>query len=191
VAWWACALAVALIAAVRVGRLDDDASARRAAWGASSVVVVASRDLAPGDVVAAADVVVDQWPVAVVPVGAVAEPPVGRTVVAPIVAGEAVVARRLAPAGLSGTAALVPDGMRAVAVPAGGSYGLEVPPLAVGDRVDVLVTVDGPADVVAHDAVVVAVGETATTIAVDASEVPDVAAAVALGTVTLALVGAP
>jgi hypothetical protein len=42
--------------------------------------------------------------------------------------------RRLAPSGLGPTAALVPAGHRAVAVPVGGA----VPPLAVGDRVDLL-----------------------------------------------------
>jgi pilus assembly protein CpaB len=195
-AWWASASIVALVAAAQVGRLDDEASARRAAWGAASVVVVAVHELAPGEVIAASDVLVDRWPDAVLPDGAVGEPPVGRTVTATILAGEAVVARRLAPEGLGGVAALVPDGMRAVAVPSAGGLGVEAPPLAVGDRVDVLATVDvldadvAPTGAVATDAVVVAVGETSTTVAVPATDVEAVAYAVARGTVTLALVGA-
>jgi pilus assembly protein CpaB len=195
-AWWACAAVVALIAAAQVGRLDDEASARRQAWGAARVVVVARHDLAPGDVVGADDVVVVEWPTAVLPDGAVGEPPVGRTVTATILAGEAVVARRLAPDGLGGVAALVPEGMRAVAVPSAGGLGVESPPLEVGDRVDVLATIDvldadvAPTGAVASDALVVAVGETAITVAVEAGDVEAVAYAVARGTVTLALVGA-
>lgn len=184
-AWWACAALVAVLAAAQVGRLDDDAAARRAAWGTATVAVVAVRDLAPGDVVAADDVVVEQRPAAVLPAGSLGAPPVGRTVVAPILAGEAVVTRRLAPEGLSGVAALVPDGMRAVALPTA----FEGPPLAVGDRVDVLATVDGPTTVVAPDAVVVDVGEAAVTVAVPVGDLDAVAYAVARGTVTLALVG--
>lgn len=189
-AWWACAAAVALLAALHVGRLDEEAAARRAAWGAATVVVVATADLDPGAVIGPDDVRLDRWPAAVVAPGAVTEPPVGRTVVAPILAGEAVAARRLAPEGLGAVAALLPDGARAVAIPTGGGYGLDVPPVAVGDRVDVLATADGPAAVLARAALVVHVGETATTVAVPETDLPAVTEALTRGTVALALVGA-
>ena len=188
-AWWSCAAVVAVLAVTRVG-----------AWGESRTVVVASGDLPPGHVVTLADVTVERWPVAVVPAGALADVPVGRTVTTPIVAGEAVVARRVAPDGLDGVAALLPEGHRAVAVPAAiDGFGAGVPPLAVGDRVDVLATFDvyvdeggsgaEPTGVVAAEALVVDVGDGAVTVAVPERDAPQVAFAAARGTVTLALVG--
>ena len=197
VLWWLVAGGVALQAALRVGAIDDEAVAARAAWGEPVPVVVAVRDLAPGDVVGAVDVTVEHWPPAVVPAAALDEPPVGRTVSAAIVAGEVVVAARVAPDGLSGVAALLPSGWRAVAVPAGGGgFGSDLPPLAVGDRVDVLAgtaTFDDVAldlEVVAGAALVVDVTDTTVTVGVPAASAPAVAAATTRGTVTLALVGA-
>jgi hypothetical protein len=86
-------------------------------------------------------------------------------------------------------AALLPEGARAVAVPAEASA---VPPLEVGHRVDVLAVgaADGRAvaSVLAASALVVDVGEHAVTVAVDPGAVPRIAAALAAGAVTLALV---
>lgn len=200
--WWATAAVLALGAAARVGSLDDQAEAARAAWGESVPVVVAAHDLAAGDVIGPLDVVVESWPRAVVPPGALAEVPEGRTVTAPIVAGEAVVPARVAPDGLSDVAALLPPGWRAVAIPAaGGGFGGDLPPLAAGDRVDVLASFDTfdlddgstdpePAGVVAEGALVVDVADGAVTVGVPAAVAPDVAFATTRGTVTLALVGA-
>ena len=198
--WWFAAALVALLAATRVSAIDDEAEARRAAWGESVTVVVAVDDLAAGDVVGAADVVVAEWPRATVPAGALTSPPVGRTVAATIVAGEAVVAARVAPSGLSDVAALVPAGRRAVAVPStSGGFGADAPPLAVGDRVDVLASFDGfdledggapSTDTVARDALVVDVGETNVTVAVPAADAERVADAATRGHVALALAGA-
>lgn len=182
--WLAVAAAAGLVAA-EASRLSTDAAAERAAWGSSAPVVVALGDLQVGDVVGPGDVSVDEWPEAVIPPGAVATPPVGRVVTAPIVEGEAVVAARLAPAGLRGAAALIPDGFVAVAVPASSSYGAPAPPLELGDRVDVLAP-----DVVADGAVVVAVDDDAVTVAVPSADAADVADAVAASIVTLALRGA-
>jgi hypothetical protein len=63
------------------------------------------------------------------------ELPVGSVVRYPIAAGEPVIPDRLAPDGLSGAAALVPQGQRAVAVPLGPGG---TPPVHPGDRVDVV-----------------------------------------------------
>jgi pilus assembly protein CpaB len=201
-AWWLAAAAVALAATVRVGAIDDEAEAARAAWGETAAVVVATRDLRPGDVVGPADVAPVAWPRAVVPPGAVAEAPLGATVTAVVLAGEALVSARLAPDGLSEVAALLPPGWRAVAIAAaGGGFGGDLPPLAVGDRVDVLAgveafdVVDGstgpaPAAVVAEGALVLDVGDAAVTVGVPAEVAPDVAFATSRGAVTLALVGA-
>jgi Flp pilus assembly protein CpaB len=137
-------------------------------------------------VVGADDVTLEDRPLAVVPDGAVTDAPVGLVATADLVLGEVVVQARLAPEGLAGVAALVPDGWRALAVPTSASgLGAPVPPLAVGDRVDVLAP-----DVVAADALVVDVEETAVTVAVPADDAPALAEAVAGAVVTLALRGA-
>ncbi len=182
--WSAVALAAGLAAAQAV-RLGADAEAARAAWGDPVEVVVAARDLDAGDVVQAADVRTERWPSAVVPGGAVDEAPLGRVLSADVVAGEALVGARLAPDGLSGPAALVPDGWRAVAVPSSAGFGAPVPPLRLGDRVDVLAP-----DLVAAGAVVVAVDDEVVTIAVSADDAPAVAEAMAVAVVVLALRGA-
>lgn len=200
--WWLAAAAVAAYATTRVGAIDDEAEARRAAWGESVPVAVATRAVAAGEVLGPLDVTIEAWPVAVVPAGALDEAPVGRTATAPIVAGEAVVAARVAPEGLSEVAARLPPGWRAVAIPAAaGGFGGDLPPLAIGDHVDVLASFDTfdvrdgssggePAGVVAEAALVVDVSDTTVTVGVPASVAPDVAFATSRGTVTLALVGA-
>lgn len=182
---WLLVAAAAAFAAVQVDRLGAAAEASRRAWGDAVPVAVAARPLAAGTVVDADDVTVERWPRAVVPDDALTDPPVGQVVVAAIVAGEAVVPARLAPAGLTGAAALVPPGWRALAVPAASGLGLPLPPLAPGDRVDVL----APA-VVVEDAVVVAVADAAVTIAVPARTAPALADALATSVVSLALRGA-
>lgn len=184
VRWIAVALAAA-VAAVQVSALGADAEARRRAWGDAVPVVVAVRDLAAGRVVGAGDVRVERWPDAVVPAAALGDPPVGATLLADVVAGEALVASRVAPGGLGRVAALVPPGWRAVAVPVSAGFGAVAPPLTVGDRVDVLAP-----DLVAERAVVVAVDDDAVTVAVPAGDAPGVAEAAATAVVTLALRGA-
>jgi Flp pilus assembly protein CpaB len=200
--WWLAAASVAALAAVRVGGLDDAADARRRAWGESTTVAVAARDLPAGTVVVGDDITVEEWPAALVPDGALAEPPTGSTITASVVAGEAVVGARVAPGGLSGVAALIPAGHRAVAVPgSAGGLGTDTPPLRVGDRVDVLATFDvldptdgsastEPTGTVADGALVVDVSDEAVTVAVPAADAARVAFAAARGTITLALVGA-
>jgi hypothetical protein len=125
------ALVTGLVSASLV-RAGDEA---RRSWGTTRPVAVAVRDLQPGDPVATDAVEVRNLPEAVVPAGALDEAPAGAIARQQVLAGEPLVEARLAPHGLTGTAALVPPGHRAVAVPVGPTG---APPLTVGDLVDVL-----------------------------------------------------
>lgn len=189
--------ALALVTAVAVATALAAAGSARDRWGTARRVVVATRDLSPGDVVDGGAVEVRDVPAAVVVPSALAEPPLGSVVRQPILAGEAVAALRLAPDGLTGVAALVPAGQRAVAVPAvpGG-----MPPVTVGDLVDVVAVVAGagdgagegggePAFTLVDGATVVDVDDQAVSVAVPRRDAPRVAWAVAHGAVHLALSG--
>ena len=191
--WLFLSVVLAAGSAVRASQLDAEAVARRDAWGQAVPVVVAVADLEAGAVVRTGDVTVERRPAPLVPRGALGELPVGRVVTASILAGEVVVAARIAPGGLSGAATLVGRGHRAVAVPVTGG----APPLSVGDRVDVVATFDAfevealPSGVVAAGVVVVHVDTDAglVTVAVAQADVPRVAFATARGVVSLALLG--
>jgi pilus assembly protein CpaB len=183
---WIVVAAAAAGAAAQAAAVAADAEAARAAWGDTLEVVVAVRDLPAGRRLATGDVRVEARPVAVIPAEAVRAIPAGATLRALVVAGEVLVDSRVAPAGLSGVAALVPEGWRAVAVPTSGAgFGSPAPPLHVGDRVDLVAP-----DVVAAGALVVAVGDDAVTVAVPARDAPAVAEIVATMLVTIALRGA-
>lgn len=187
---------LALVTGVTVASLVAAAGDARDRWGATRPVAVATRDLSPGEVVDHGAVAVRDLPSGMIGDATMADPPVGAVVRQPILAGEPVAPARLAPEGLTGVAALVPAGERAVAVAVGPAG---VPPLAVGDQVDVVTVVppgalgdDGggdPAFTLVERATVVAVGEQAVTIAVPDSDAPRVAWAVANGAVVLALAG--
>ena len=156
-------------------------------WGRlAPVVVVGGAEVPPGSVVGAGDVRVEWWPARLAPRDAVSavDDVAGRVAVVALWPGEPVLRRRLAPDGLTGVAALVPLGMRAVAVPIDGP-GLS---LRVGDSVDVLATFESePTVVVAESVAVVAVGEGVVTVAVAAEVAPKLAYATARATLTLAL----
>ena len=156
-------------------------------WGRLAPVVVVAREAAPGSLVGAGDVRVDWWPARLVPRDAAAavDEVAGRVAVVGLWPGEPVLRSRLAPDGLTGVAALVPLGMRAVALPLDGP-GLA---LRVGDWVDVLATFESePTVVVAQSVPVVAVGEAAVTVAVPADLAPKLAYALTRSTLTLAQV---
>jgi len=123
-----------------------------------------------------------------VPAGALGRVGRGRVVRSAVLRGEVVLGRRLAAPDVGGVAALLPEGTRAVAIPADEG---DAPPLLVGQRVDVVaVAADdgGPAaGVIAAGALVVDVAEHAVTIAVDAEAVPRVVSALAAGAIALAL----
>lgn len=184
VRWLLVALAAAL-AAVQVDRLGAAAESARRAWGDDVRVAVAVRSLDAGTVLDGDDVRLERRPRAVVPDDALDDAPLGRILTADVVAGEALVGSRVAPGGLRGAAALVPPGWRAVAVPTSSGLGPPAPPLAVGDRVDVLAP-----DVVAGDAVVVAVDDHVVTVAVPAGDAPAVVEALSTAVVSLVLRGA-
>jgi hypothetical protein len=129
----AAVVVVAAVTGVVVASMVGAASGRGPTVTRS--VVVASRDLPPGTVVTDEAVALRELPLDAVAEAAMSDIPVGSVVRYPIVAGEAVVPDRLAPEGLSGTAALVPPSHRAVAVPLGPTG---APPLQPGDRVDIV-----------------------------------------------------
>ena len=186
------AAATALSVASLLGAVDD----ARDRWGATRPVAVATRDLSPGEVLDSGAVEVRDLPEGVIPDAAVATAPTGAVVRHPILAGEPLAPARLAPDGLSGTAALVAEGERAVAVPVGAGG---APPLAVGDLVDVVTVVatgdaavaDGgaPAFTLVERAAVVHVAEQAVTVAVPERDASRLAWAVASSAVVLALSG--
>jgi len=184
-----------------VTSLVASAEAARDRWGRTRPVVVATRDLSPGDTIKVSDVEVRTLPEAAAGSTALREAPTGAVVSQPVVAGEALVGQRLAPDGLSGVAALVPAGQRAVAVPLGP---MGAPPLSIGDLVDVLAVVpvaaDGLADAGAdtgepafplvEEARVVDVGEQSVSVAVPDVDAPRLAWTLTNGSVVLALAGA-
>lgn len=195
IAWWATAAALALVtggvvrsAMVRSSALLDELGPMR-----EVTVVVSPVDV--GEVVDDGDVTTARRPSSMVPEGSFADADsvsdrvAGRVALVPLVPGEVVVASKLAPDGLQGAAALLPEGMRALAVPAGPGGR---PPVSIGDRVDILATLapgDAPTVVVAEAAIVLALDDEsdAVTVAVSPDEAPAVASAITSGTITLAL----
>jgi len=192
--WWGVVLALAGAVGWSVAGLVAAADAASDSWERGTAVVVAARDLQPGEPVGPGDVRVVERPAAIVPPAAVHELPEGQVVRTAVFEGEALVVERLAPAGVRGLAATLERGTRAVAIPVEPGT---APPLQVGDVVDVLVALPpeaaggGPAGfALTSDAVVVDVGDHAVTVAVGRSVAPRIAVALGQGAVTLALVGA-
>lgn len=192
-AWWLCAVAVGALAATRIAGVEAELARARAAWGATVEVAVATRDLPAGHRLGRADLSTARWPVAVVgpPGGApTAAELEGRVLAAPVAAGEAVLEVRLADDRAGPVAALVPPGHRAV-----GLAPLSAPPLAVGDRVDVVDAAVPTGPPLATRALVVALGDDEqgrdelVTVAVPADEAPDLARAAATAPLALVLAG--
>ncbi|MGC9950053.1 MAG: Flp pilus assembly protein CpaB [Bryobacteraceae bacterium] len=123
------------------GRVSTQAAPR------SSKLILAARDLEPGTLIRDADLRVGDW-TGTMPEGAVQkkEDIVGRGVISPIMNSEPLMESRLAPkGGGAGLAALIPKGMRAVAIRVNeivGVAGFAVP----GMRVDVLVSGSPPGE---------------------------------------------
>lgn len=199
VLYWTAVVVLAVATVVAISSATADARRLAASHGSPRVVPVLTRAVAAGEVLTDAEVVMRPVPRSFLPDAPVARDPAGTAVLVDMVAGEVVLAARLARDGLRGPAALVPPGSRAVAVPTGPGGR---PPLRRGDRVDVLATFP-PADVhgegaaeeqptfaVAADALVVDVAEDAVTVAVPADDATRVAFAVTTAAVTLALSGA-
>lgn len=185
------AVLVGIATMQQVQRAEDAA----AAWGERVSVVVATRDLAPGDLLDASTARLEPRPRSLVPPGALRSRPTGARVAAAVYAGEVVLEDRLAGAGLSAVAARLPPGHRAMAVPVEAGT---APRLAVGDHVDVLVALPGeaagggpPGFALAAGVLVVDVDDAAVTIAMPADAAPRLAVAFGAGAVTLALTAEP
>jgi Flp pilus assembly protein CpaB len=179
------ALAAGTITAGVVARANELADA----YGSRQSVPVAVRDLEVGAEIGSGDFAWQARPLALVG-GSPVDEPVGRVVAAVILAGEAIVTERVAPDGLRGPMAVAPADTRAIAIPTteGGR-----PPVAVGDRVDVMaVALEGSnrAQRVASSSVVVAVSDEAVTVAVESDELAATARAALEATAVIALVGA-
>jgi Flp pilus assembly protein CpaB len=195
----------AVVTAVAVTTVLRSAEHTRSRWGETRRVAMAQHDLVPGDVVDAGAVSLHEVPRAAVAGAATDVVPLGAVVRYPIAAGEPVVGTRLAPEGLTGVAALVPEGQRAVAIAVGPTG---VPPVHPGDRVDVVAltpapsateeapVTDGeteappdPATTLVDQALVVDASEATVTVAVPLALASAVAYAAAQGLVALTLVG--
>jgi Flp pilus assembly protein CpaB len=155
-------------------------------YGQRQSVPVAMRELPTGTEIGAGDWEWRELPVQMVG-GTPTDEPTGRTVVATILADEPIVTERIAPDGVDGPMALAPDGTRALAIPVDD----RLPPVGVGDEVDVLsVLADDPqrARHVARAARVVAVSDTVITVAVESDELGPTARAALEGSAVVALV---
>ena len=163
----------------------------------AALVVVAAVDLGSGTVIAGDDVVVRTIPVvaASATTATATDEVVGRHVTAMILAGEPVVAERLAPIGVLGVAGATPPGWSAFALPVDAT----LPAVEVGQVVDLYALAptsdpDATADrarTVARAAVVVAVDDQRLTIAVRADESEAVAGALIGSHVVVAVAGPP
>jgi len=192
--WWLAVGTCALTLGLLVSSIVSAADRSRAAWGQSQRVLVATRDLAAGDRIGPDDVTLEDRPTATLPASGLRRLPLGAVARSTILAGEVVVDARLTTGGLSAVAARLPAGTRAIAIPI--ELG-SAPPLETGDLVDVLVALPPelsggrpPGFAVATDALVVALDDSAVTVAVPRATAPRIAVALGQGAVTLALVGA-
>ena len=192
--WWLLTLVLAAVTGQVVSTTVDRAEERSARYGDARPVLVVTAEVAAGAVLSSADTELRSMPAALVPEASVGAEALGSRVRSPLFPGEVVHRDRLAGAGTSAVAALLPAGTRGVAV----AHGEEALPLEPGDVVDVLATVGAvapeeagtaPTVTVTSGAVVVATGEAAVTIAVPLDDTARVAYAAAIGVVTLALVG--
>lgn len=128
------ALILAALAGVLTFRYLEDL---RAAALPTAQVLVARRDIRPGEVIDAGAVEVRPVPHNVIPEGALRQPAeaVGRTAVVPIAAGEVLLPAKVTTGGT--LAARLPDGRWAMVLPAGW-LASPLPELAAGDRIDLL-----------------------------------------------------
>jgi Flp pilus assembly protein CpaB len=188
----ALAAAGALLLGLFVARTVAGAEQVRATWGRSREVAVAVHDLPVGRVVRDGDMTMRRLPVVAIPSGALSTAPTGRVLRSSVPEGAVVVEHAFGRSGAIGIAAQLPAGTRAVAIPRDPAT---VPPVEVGQRVDVVAVVAAssgraPALVLAAGAPVVAVADDAVAVAIASEAVPRVAVALAEGAVSLAVVAA-
>jgi Flp pilus assembly protein CpaB len=198
--WWAAAISLGLFTASVVGSSVGRTTRAANEWGSARSVWIVRRPVQPGDVFERGDVALTHRPRAVVPRGALdaTSSPVGEATRVSVQPGEVVLTDRLAGRGAHGVAAMVAPGFRAVVLKNDDA----MPVLRQGDRVDVLATFDvgdelgastdgaaAPSFAVAADAEVLTVSPRAVTLAVQASDAPRVAFALAKAALTVVLRG--
>jgi Flp pilus assembly protein CpaB len=169
----AAATAAAVLGSATVSSLRA-VDAERARWGETAPAVRVRHDLAVGDAIGPDDVEWVSWPRAVLPVGALDEPPIGALARRPVGEGEVLTHADVT---ATGPLSLVPTGWRAVVVRRDTLTGLPVGP---GDRLEVVA-----AGRVLAPGVLVAVGDGAALVAVPAEAAPAVADAGLLGDAAL------
>lgn len=177
-----CGVVLASATGLLTYRLLDVAVDGAARYGEPIDVAIATVDLRAGTTIGRSDVEVRSLPRSAVPPTALRTASIGRAVRQAVSRGEVLVAADLSDPGSSATAAALPPGTVALAVP----RGIAALPLTEGDRVDLIeVATDGGSDqgVLTRDAVVVGVEEETVTVAVGADRASRVAAAVVSGTV--------
>jgi hypothetical protein len=173
--YWLLVGAVAAGFASEVAGRSDAVDAERARWGESRTVLVADRDVLPGDPLAVA-VTKRTLPVAMIPIEAISE--IDRQVARQrIAAGEVITAPDVAEQ--DGPRALLPEGWLAVAIVESPSSGARI-----GDRVQIA----SEGTLISSDAVVIGFVDDATLVAAPADEAPLLPAAAAAGGVALLLV---
>ena len=173
-AWWALVIVLGVISGVGAAGSLRRVDAARRSWGATRAVWVAHEAAAPGDPLVTER---REYPVAVVPAGAVTSSPAGSAAVERIEVGEVIVA---ADVEARGTAGLIPSGSVAIAV------ATAAPQLHTGDGVAVFAN-----GVRLADGVVVAVSDEQVVVAVPASAAAAFAVAVPGNAVVLALLPPP
>ena len=203
--WWAAAAVLGALTAMVIAQSVGRANAESARWGRTQAVWVMRHAVPAGMPLADGDAVVERRPRGLVPAGALdaGRPPFGRAARIELARGEVLIATRLAGGGVTGLSAAVAADRLGVGIPGGPG----MPPVRVGDRVDVLATFEvgdsggaegaaesppsgaPPSFAVAVDGEVLAVSAATITVAVDSVDAPRVAFAVAKGAVTLALRG--
>lgn len=191
VAYWSLTLLLALATAWSITQAQARARQAEARWDLVTAPVAAV-PLAAGTVVGPDDVIVVELPAVAVPraVGLALDAE-GRTVHDEVAAGELLLESRLAPAGVTGPAAGLDRGDVGVSLP----RTTTTPPVAEGDRVDVVVGHDpfgaGIVDVrvVVRAATVLAVQDDAVTVGVPRADAPAIVAATRDGFAELVLSG--
>ena len=188
--YWIVALGLATCTSVTVFRLAAAADARARYWGTLAEVPVVTSPIPAGAAVGASDFEMRAVPESLLPHSGVAFEPVGLTAIVPLWPGEVLVEAKLAPAGVAGPGAMLEPGQRAVAVPRVET----TPPVRIGDRVDVILTLDPGAGVggppalpIARAAPVIHVSEVAVTIAVSVADATKVAFGAAQSALSLAV----
>lgn len=187
--YWILSLGLAACTSVTIFRLAAAADARARYWGTLAAVPVVTVPVPAGAAIDASDFEMRSVPESLLPHSSVVFEPVGLTALVPLWPGEILIEGKLAPAGVDGPVAMLEPGERAVAVPR-----METtPPIAVGDRVDVILNLDPstaggvPALPIARAARVVHVAEAAVTLAVPAKDATKVAFGAAQSALSLAL----